>query len=274
MTTTWIGSPNFTSGRQGTKVDRIVLHWIVGRLTAADATFQDRNRNTSAHYGIGGTQVHQYVKEENTAHHAGNWAMNLRSVGIEHEGGPNLPISDTTYQTSGKLVAEICQRYNIPLDVSHLILHKEIVATGCPGTLDRNRIIAEAKKASGSTQPVTPPTDNTKINDQTKIDLGPMVGVLEVQAIRSMLSDLRRDKANLAMALELAQHQREIKTNFINDQTKIYFGSELGYMEVQAVRSTLKDLRRDNRYLELMIEDSQTKVNQLKIQLGIRVNPS
>lgn len=260
----WIGSPNFTSGRQGTRIDRIVLHWIVGKISAADATFQDRARNTSAHYAVSGKDIHQYVREEDTAHHAGNWLMNLRSVGIEHEGGPNLPISDATYKTSGALIAQICQKYGIPIDTNHIILHKEIVATQCPGTLDRNRLIEEAKKASGESDR----GPGLVITDQTKIDLGPEIGEMEVQAIKSAIRDLRRDKQSLILAIELAKQQREIKSNLITDQTKIYLGPELGYMEIQAVRSTLKDLRNGNQSLNQRFNDLQSRVKSLKRQIG------
>lgn len=143
MSLTWKGSPNYTAGRQGKKIDRIVCHWIVGKLAAADAVFS--KPGTSAHYAVGNDNIHQYVKEEDTAYHAGNWDMNLRSIGIEHEGGPTLPISEKTYETSAKLIAEIANRWNIPLDREHILEHRQIKATQCPGTLDVNKLITLAK---------------------------------------------------------------------------------------------------------------------------------
>lgn len=145
MTATWKGSPNYTGGRSGKKIDRIVVHWIVGRLAAADSVFS-KVGGTSAHYAVGGTKIHQYVREEDTAYHAGNWEMNQRSIGIEHEGGPDIAITTETYETSAKLIAEIAKRYNIPLDRSHIIKHSEVPrATQCPGTLDVDRLIRLAK---------------------------------------------------------------------------------------------------------------------------------
>ena len=138
-------SPNYTQGRQNTKIQTIVIHWIVGRLSAADAVFANPSADASAHYGIGGNTTHQYVQEQDTAWHAGNWDMNLRSIGIEHEGGPDLPISEDTYKTSAKLVADIASRYNIPLDREHVIQHKEVRPTQCPGTLDVDKLISMAK---------------------------------------------------------------------------------------------------------------------------------
>src|SRR3990167_3386869 len=121
MNIQWVGanSANYQKGRNGVTVSKIVMHWIVGRLSAADATFQDPARVASAHYGIGNTVVHQYVKEEDTAYHAGNLTVNRQSLGIEHEGGPDLPISEETYKTSVALVADICRRFAIPVDRTH-----------------------------------------------------------------------------------------------------------------------------------------------------------
>lgn len=145
--TTWIGAHpnNFQAGRAGNTVNKIVCHWIVGKLSAADATFQDPARVASAHYGVGNNEVHGYVKEEDTAYHAGNLTVNRQSIGIEHEGGPSIPISEETYQTSGKLIREIAKRYNIPLDRAHIIKHSEVPrATACPGTLDLDKLITIA----------------------------------------------------------------------------------------------------------------------------------
>lgn len=259
MAATWIGSPNFTPGRQGVNVDRIVLHWIVGKLSAADSVFQDRSRNTSAHFGIGNSTVHQYVQVSDTAHHAGNWSMNLRSVGIEHEGGPNLPISDETYATSAQLIADLCKQFSVPVDTAHILLHKEIVATGCPGTLDRSRLLEEVKRVMGSTPTHPVPT----ISDQTKINLGGELGVLEVGTIRSVILDLRRDKANLELTLN-ALRSRVDAPPVITDQTKIDLGSELGMVEVGAIRSMLRDSRRYNQSLSQQILNAEAKISQLK----------
>lgn len=148
MNIIWKGAAtsNYQEGRSGNKIDKIVIHWIVGKLLAADAVFSNPDKQVSAHYGIGGNQIHQYVREEDTAYHAGNLTVNRQSIGIEHEGGPDLPISDETYETSAELIAEICRRHSIPLDIDHIKEHREIKATQCPGTLDRTRLINRAKE--------------------------------------------------------------------------------------------------------------------------------
>ncbi len=154
MTKTWVGaSPaNYAVGRSGYTVQYIFLHWIVGHLSAADATFQDPNRIASAHYGVENDQVHQYVDEGNVAFHAGAGDWNWKSIGIEHAGGPDIPVTESTIQTSALLVADICRRYSIPCDRTHIKKHNEVKQTTCPGTLPVDRIVELAQHhLSGST---------------------------------------------------------------------------------------------------------------------------
>ena len=53
MKITWKGSPNYTAGRGGHKVDHITLHIMAGYLAGTDSTFANPDVQTSAHYGIG-----------------------------------------------------------------------------------------------------------------------------------------------------------------------------------------------------------------------------
>lgn len=140
----WIGSPNYDTNRK--PIDRVVIHWFgAGNQAGADATFQ-KPSGTSAHYSVEDTTVHQYVKEEHVAYHAGNYAMNQRSIGIEHSATPDRPATEATYQTAGKLLGEICARHNIPLDREHIIKHSEVPrATQCCGTIDIDKLISIAK---------------------------------------------------------------------------------------------------------------------------------
>ena len=142
----WKGSPNFNTGRSGIGVDRIVFHYIVGTLAAADATFADASAQASAHYGIGEGAVHQYVNETDTSWHAGDLAMNRRSIGIEHSADQSRPPEDSTYAASAELCARICRDYGLDPN-TQIIGHSDVVATACPGTVDLQRIISETAAA-------------------------------------------------------------------------------------------------------------------------------
>lgn len=133
----WIGSPNFSNGRQGNGIQGFVIHWIVGNLKSADSIFQNRQRNTSAHFGVEDDVVHQYVDVRNTAYHAGNWDANLKYIGIEHSAQPGRNASEATYETSAQLIAKIIRENNAGYNLKP---HSAFVATACPGTVDVNRI--------------------------------------------------------------------------------------------------------------------------------------
>lgn len=130
-------------------IDTIVMHSMDGSMAGTLAHFQNPAVIPSAHYGIdmnGG--IVQYLPETVTAYHCGNYAVNQRSIGIEHEDQGNNQIDrpDALYESSAKLLADLSVAYSIPLDRDHVKLHNEIIATACPGNLDVDRIIARAKQ--------------------------------------------------------------------------------------------------------------------------------
>src|SRR5699024_2113048 len=109
----WKTTEDYTSSRDGTTIDSIVIHLIVGTLPAADATYANSSSGGSAHYGIGEVSLHQYVSELNTAWHAGDFPMNQRSVGIEHSASPDRAPSESTYDISIDLCTQICKDYGL-----------------------------------------------------------------------------------------------------------------------------------------------------------------
>lgn len=146
MKIVWKGSPNKNDSSYRKPIDRVVLHWFgVGTLDSANTRFQNDTSDVSAHYGISDSTVFQWVKEEEVAWHAGDFPMNQRSIGIEHDATTTKNATEETYQTAGQLLREICDRHNIPLDREHIIKHSEVKPTQCPGTLDVDKIIAIAK---------------------------------------------------------------------------------------------------------------------------------
>ena len=141
----WANSTNYTAGRQD-KIRGIVIHHAASTsLDSIGQVFSQPGRGGSAHYGVGGKQVHQYVREEDTAWHCSNWAGNSATIGIEttnSTGAPDWKVSDETFDTLCKLVAEIAKRnglgklwINPDADFPALSGHKDWLgaATVCPG---------------------------------------------------------------------------------------------------------------------------------------------
>lgn len=132
---------NFTVGRPGGSRDgRSTKHWIVGTLASADATFKNPARYATAHFGVGPNGIHQYVNIKDTAWSDGNWDSNLRTISVEHEGGPSIPLTAPMYAKAAWLHAWLKENYG----VKYSIRHNQVYATQCPGTLDLARIEREA----------------------------------------------------------------------------------------------------------------------------------
>ncbi|MCL6437201.1 MAG: N-acetylmuramoyl-L-alanine amidase [Rubrobacteraceae bacterium] len=129
---------NYTPGRQGVKVDTIVIHVMESSQTSAISWFQNPGAQVSAHYCLDPADACQMVSESDTAWHAGNWTYNLRSVGIEHRGYYNDPNnwSEALLERSAKIAAGIIHRHGIPVDRKHIIGHGEVPGSphpNCPG---------------------------------------------------------------------------------------------------------------------------------------------
>ena len=152
MNISFIGSPNYTKGREGQKVTGVICHWMAGNLASADATFQNRSRNTSAHFGVEDTTVHQYVNTDDTAYQAGNWTVNTQTIGIEHSAQPGRDASQATLDTSAQLIADMAKKYGFAINSSTIRPHRAIVATQCPGTINVQYLIDKANTLAGNPQ--------------------------------------------------------------------------------------------------------------------------
>ena len=125
-------SRNYTHGRGGHAVDHVVVHY-----TGTDASahnnllyFSRNAARASAHYFVDrdGT-LRQSVPESDTAWHAGKFAMNQRSVGIECVSAGE-DFSEGQVATLAALVQDLMARYGIP--ASGVIRHYDVTGKECP----------------------------------------------------------------------------------------------------------------------------------------------
>ncbi|MET8502825.1 N-acetylmuramoyl-L-alanine amidase [Streptomyces microflavus] len=112
------------------RIDRVVIHVAQQMFTPTIGIFRDPAKQVSAHYVMrsGDGHVAQCVREQDIAWHAGNWDVNTRSIGIEHEGWVDRPeyFTPVMYLRSARLTAGICERHGIPKDRAHIIGHHEV----------------------------------------------------------------------------------------------------------------------------------------------------
>ena len=132
---------HYTKGRAGKSVNKIIVHHNAGRLTIRQCWQVWQTRQASAHYQVDATgRIGQLVWDRDTAWHAGNWAANLTSIGIEHANnhiGNPWTISESTLDNGAHLVAALCRYYKLgrPAWGTNVFGHKNFAATGCPGEI-------------------------------------------------------------------------------------------------------------------------------------------
>jgi N-acetyl-anhydromuramyl-L-alanine amidase AmpD len=109
-------------------------------------------------YGV--NKVYQWVEEKDMAWGNGrvdnptwkgikpNANPNLYTISIEHEGKSGHFWTGDQYNATAQLVKEIAQRWNIPLDADHVIVHSEIYAKkpSCTGAgFDKAQLLSMLK---------------------------------------------------------------------------------------------------------------------------------
>lgn len=148
--------PNFAKGRSGYKPEGVVIHIGEGSQSSIYNTFLTEQK--SSNYCVSKTgEVWQFVSESDTAWAQGtvlnptavlvtqvhpNINPNLYLISIEHEGFGTADFTDAQYTTTSQLVADICTRWNIPIDAVHIIRHDSIRSDKtCPGIMNINKLI-------------------------------------------------------------------------------------------------------------------------------------
>ena len=112
-------------------IDRIVIHSTEGRFRGSVRWLRNPRSRGSSHFVVSRTgRIVQLVATSDIAWHAGNWRVNARSIGIEHEGWSRRPgtFTDAEYRASAQLVAYLASRMHIPIDRRHIIGHAQVRA--------------------------------------------------------------------------------------------------------------------------------------------------
>ena len=139
----------------------IVIHIVQGSAESCVSIFKDPSVQKSSHFLVkeDGAIV-QFVGTANTAYCNGivNHPVselvldrlplnpNLYTISIEHEGYAENDLTEAQYATTGKLVKYLHDKWNIPLNSTHIIRHREINGgKTCPGVMDVERILRIAR---------------------------------------------------------------------------------------------------------------------------------
>jgi N-acetyl-anhydromuramyl-L-alanine amidase AmpD len=108
----------------------IVVHDTEGAWEGVLTMVQDPTY-VSWQYTLRSTDGHiaQHVKAKDVAWHAGNWYVNAKSIGLEHEGflaDPDAWYTEAMYRSSARLVKYLARKYDIPLDRQHILGHDNV----------------------------------------------------------------------------------------------------------------------------------------------------
>ncbi|MEU1480358.1 peptidoglycan recognition family protein [Streptomyces sp. NPDC005760] len=108
----------------------IVIHDTEGTWEGVLNLVQDPTY-VSWNYTLRSTDGHiaQHVKASDVAWHAGNWYVNAKSIGLEHEGflaNPDAWYTEAMYRSSARLVKYLSAKCGIPLDRQHILGHDNV----------------------------------------------------------------------------------------------------------------------------------------------------
>lgn len=129
------GNHDLANRPQSQKIDYIVIHDMEGYFKSSIDLVKSPTYRASWQYSVRSTDGHiaQHIKAKDVAWQAGNWYINAKSIGIEHEGflaEGSTWYTEAMYRASAKLVRYLAFRNGVPLDRAHIIGHDNV-----PGTL-------------------------------------------------------------------------------------------------------------------------------------------
>ncbi len=134
----WYGEPNaYAYGNHDLAdrphdmaIDYIIIHNTEGNWQTALDLVTDPTY-LAWHYTLRSSDGHiaQNLNNKNVGWQAGNWYVNMHSIGLEHEGiaaeGATW-FTESMYQSSAALVKHLGEKYDVPLDRAHVIGHDQV----------------------------------------------------------------------------------------------------------------------------------------------------
>ncbi|MDX5456731.1 N-acetylmuramoyl-L-alanine amidase [Micromonospora tulbaghiae] len=111
------------------KIEYIVIHDTEGYF-GPSVNLVKRADYLGWHYTLRSVDgyIAQHIKTKDVGWHAGNWYVNAKSIGLEHEGfaGQGTWYTEAMYRTSAKLVRHLALKLGIPMDRQHIIGHDNV----------------------------------------------------------------------------------------------------------------------------------------------------
>ena len=249
---------NYMIGRNGVSVSEIVIHTNGGSASQGlHNWFQNNTIQVSAHWQVYlSGEIEQYVKNEDTAYHAGVWEENLKSIGIEHEDNGNSTDSVRTneqYEASAQLIANLYRQNNLPFnDMGRIKPHHEFVPSRpCPDGLSIDRLrsrVNEVLNPKPVSIPVPTVLDNLYKVFKNSVELGAFAN--EQNALDCYMNNkadtILQNNNNLTVTFQDMVNQLQDQINSLNDKN-LNLNNQI--LAENATNTSLKDQLNKNGIL-------------------------
>lgn len=137
------------SSRDGARIDRFIVHHAATTSLQVILNLFAGARQVSAQYALKDRDLVATVPEERRAWTSGSYQDDRRAVTIEvanSQAGGAWPVSDESFDTLARLIADVSARYDFPITDDTVLTHQELwtrfrrsYATACPGDLQRRK---------------------------------------------------------------------------------------------------------------------------------------
>lgn len=159
LTTRTSGNARQFSNRGG-GVDMFIVHHAATTSESAVLSMMSTgSRQVSANYVVNGKSLIGVVPEEFRAWTSGSAQFDGRAITVETvndrvgQTDMSWTISEDSYQSLAKLIADCSTRYGFPLDRDHVVGHRELYSrwgagysTACPSGINLDRLVEMAKE--------------------------------------------------------------------------------------------------------------------------------
>ena len=262
---------NYMIGRNGVSVSEIVIHTNGGPASQGlHNWFQNNTIQVSAHWQVYlSGEIEQYVKNEDTAYHAGIWEENLKSIGIEHEDNGNSTDSVRTneqYEASAQLIANLYRQNNLPFnDMGRIKPHHEFIPSRpCPDGLSIDRIrsrVDEILNPKPVSIPVPTLLDNLYKVFKNSVELGAFAN--EQNALDCYINN----KADTIL-----QNNNNLTVTFQNMSNELQDQINQLTQKNTELEKNLTDLQNTDSGLELTNKTEIARLNQLLSDQQIKLD--
>ena len=153
-------------GPRGRSVDHFVVHHAAtSSLSQVLGMMSSGSRQVSSNNVVKDTEIVGVVPDEYRSWSLSSPLWDGRSITVETcnsatGDASGWPISEQSYQSLAKLIADCATRYGFPINRDRIIGHREVYSrhgasyqTACPGGIDLDRLVRMAKEVQGSGRP-------------------------------------------------------------------------------------------------------------------------